>query len=402
MPVLVVGAGFSGATLARDLAEAGLDVHVIEARDQIGGHCATSTDPETGVMRHHHGPHIFHTDRLDIWRYVQRFGRFRPYLHRVRARIGTRDFGLPINLTTINAFFGREMTSDEARAFIAAQTCPHPDPQSFHDQARAVIGPALYEAFFAPYTRKQWGRDPRDLPASVFNRLPVRFDRGASYFHHKIQAIPEEGYSAVIVRMLRHDKITLRLSTPVARLADIGRGWDHVFWTGPFDAAFGGCEGALAYRTLDFEWHRGTDIGQDCAVTNFPQAEIAHTRITDYRHFTPWQRHDRAVISVEYPREAKAGDIPYYPVRLAGEMATLARYEALAAACAGVSFVGRLGTYRYLDMDRCILEARGLARAYLEARAQGLPPPIFAHGDLPTCHPATAGLEGVKISRQAS
>ena len=182
--IVVVGAGFSGAVIARQLADAGLTVTVIESRDHVGGNCHTSRDTQTGILLHHHGPHIFHTGDRDVWDYVNRFAVFNPYRHAVRTTVAENVYSLPINLQTINQLFGTAMRSDEARAFIAAQCVDIPNPANFEEAALASIGPALYEAFFRGYTVKQWGCPPTEIPAAVFRRLQLRFNYDDSYFDH--------------------------------------------------------------------------------------------------------------------------------------------------------------------------------------------------------------------------
>ncbi|MCV2876119.1 NAD(P)-binding protein [Rhodobacteraceae bacterium XHP0102] len=398
MPILVVGAGVSGATLARVFAEAGYAVTVCEARDEPGGHCATRIDPETGVMVHAHGPHIFHTGDMATWAFVQRFGTFLPYRHRVEARLKGARYALPVTLTTINQFFRRDFSSAEARRYIAAQCLSIEHPQNFEEAALAQIGPALYEAFFKPYTEKQWGRAARDLPASVFARLPVRYTQCADYFDHPVQAIPVAGYSALVAAMLRHPKIDLHLGCNVT--AETVAGFDHIFWTGPIDAYFGYCHGHLAYRSLRFAHERITGWAQSVAVVNYPARDVPWTRITEHRHFAPHSAARGSVLTREYPFEAGPDDTPYYPVRLAHEKAQLGQYVAAALAQDRVSFAGRLGTYRYLDMDVAIREARSLAHASVKALRRHAPPPVFAP-EVETCLSAQPVLHVGQIGRKA-
>ncbi len=368
MQILLVGAGLSGAVMARELAVAGHRVTVLEARDHVAGNCHTERCPETGVLVHVYGPHIFHTDDAEVWDYVQRFARFMPYRHQVRATHAGRVYGLPVTLHTINQFFGRAFRPDEARAFIAETQADRSitDPQSFEEQALAMVGPALYEAFFKGYTEKQWGRSPTELPAAILKRLPLRFSYDDNYFFHRFQGIPEAGYTAMVAAMLDHPGIDLHLGTPFA--PEHAARADHLFWSGPLDGYFGHRLGRLGYRTLDFERFTATGDWQGCAVMNYPDADCAFTRITEHKHFAPWERHAESVLYREYPRACGADDIPYYPVRLLHEKALLAEYERLAAAEQGVTFLGRLGTYRYLDMDVTIRAALDAARGFRAAR----------------------------------
>lgn len=377
MRVLMVGAGLSGAVTGRMLAEAGHAVTVVEARDHIAGNCHTTRDPETGVLVHVYGPHIFHTDDAEVWDYVNRFETFLPYKNRVKTTSRGAVYSLPVNLHTINQFFGRTFRPDEARAFIESiADTSIAEPANFEEQALRFIGRDLYEAFFEGYTRKQWGCDPKELPASILKRLPVRFTYDDNYFFHRFQGMPEGGYTAMVARILDHPGIAVHLNTRFDP-ADAG-GWDHVFWSGPLDGWFGCDEGRLGYRTLDFERFTYRGDWQGCAVMNYGDVDVPWTRITEHKHFAPWESHAGSVLYREYSRECGPGDIPYYPIRLVEEKALLARYVARAQELSGVTFMGRLGTYRYLDMDVTIREALDTGRAFLAALAEGRPMPAFA------------------------
>ncbi|MFM8907672.1 MAG: UDP-galactopyranose mutase, partial [Actinomycetota bacterium] len=237
------------------------------------------------------------------------------------------------------------------------------------------VGRELYEAFFAGYTRKQWGVDPRELPASILARLPLRFTDDDSYFSHPYQGIPEHGYTPIVEAMLDHPNITVHLSTrmPRVRLAE----FEHTFWSGPIDAYFDFEHGRLAYRTLDFEPEVVAGDHQGCPVVNYCDASVPYTRITEHKHFAPWESHDQSVIYREYSRLCEPNDTPYYPVRLVEEKAQLLEYVQLARKETGVTFLGRLGTYRYLDMDVTIHEALNVADAAKAAIAVGRVIPAF-------------------------
>ena len=363
MNILIVGAGLSGAVIGRELAQAGHKITIMDARDHVGGNCHTERDPETGVMVHTYGPHIFHTDDAGVWDYVNRFATFRPYKNRVKSTVGGQVYALPVNLHTINQFFGTALRPSEARAFIAEKAEPIPDPQTFEEQALAFVGRDLYEAFFKGYTEKQWGCAPSDLPASILKRLPLRFNYDDNYFFHKFQGMPQDGYTAMIAAILDHPGIAVKLGTVYD--PDQGGDWDHVFWSGPLDGYFGYRLGRLGYRTLDFERFTDTGDWQGCAVMNYGDRDVPFTRITEHKHFSPWESHEKTVLYREYSRAAGPDDIPYYPIRLVQEKDLLARYVDLAQATPGVTFVGRLGTYRYLDMDVTIREALDTATAFL-------------------------------------
>ena len=376
MDILLVGAGLSGAVIGRMLAEAGHRATVIDARAHVGGNCHTERDPETGVLVHVYGPHIFHTDDEEVWDYVNGFARFLPYKNRVKTTARGQVFSLPINLHTINQFYGKTFRPDEARAFIAEQADRTiTDPQSFEEQALAFVGPDLYETFFKGYTEKQWGCSPTELPASILKRLPVRFNYDDNYFFHRFQGMPEEGYTPMIAAILDHPKIDVHLETPFA--PERAARHDHVFWSGPLDGYFGYGLGRLGYRTLDFERFRAEGDWQGCAVMNYGDRDVPWTRITEHKHFAPWEDHAGSVLYRESARACGPDDIPYYPIRLVEEKALLAEYIARAEAETGVTFTGRLGTYRYLDMDVTIREALDTGRAFLAHQQAGSAMPAF-------------------------
>lgn len=360
----MAGAGLSCAVIARELAEAGHRVTVFDKRAHVAGNCHTERDPASGVLLHVYGPHIFHTDDEEVWALVNRYMKFRPYVNRVKATTGGRVYSLPINLLTINQFFGKTFSPSEARAFIESRADRSiVEPQSFEEQALRFIGRELYEAFFKGYTLKQWDVDPKRLPASILKRLPVRFNYDDNYFFHRFQGMPEEGYTPMVQRLLDHPGIGVHLGEGLTA-ADVKR-FDHVYWSGPLDGYFGFDEGRLPYRTLDFERFEGEGDMQGCAVMNYTDASVPYTRITEHKHFAPWESHERSVCYREYSRACGEQDIPYYPVHLTEGDQLLQRYQARAQAEAKVTFVGRLGTYRYMDMDVTIRAALDVAKAAL-------------------------------------
>lgn len=364
MRILLVGAGLSGAVIGRKLAEAGYDITILDSRDHVAGNCHTVRDADTGVMVHIYGPHIFHTDDAEVWDYVTSFEKFMPYKNRVKTTAQGQVFSLPINLHTINQFYGKTLRPEEARAFIDEQAdTTISDPQTFEEQALRFVGPDLYEAFFKGYTIKQWGLQPSELPASILKRLPVRFNYDDNYFFHRFQGMPENGYTALVERILDHPGIKVQLSTTFARGDEDG--FDHVFYSGPLDGYFGFELGRLGYRTLDFEQFSYDGDYQGCAVMNYGDVEVPYTRITEHKHFSPWESHAGSVCYRESARACGPDDIPYYPIRQVEEKALLADYVELAKTTKGVTFVGRLGTYRYLDMDVTIREALDTAAAFL-------------------------------------
>ncbi|TJZ93249.1 UDP-galactopyranose mutase [Paracoccus gahaiensis] len=370
MKILLVGAGLSGAVIGRELAEAGHDCRIIDARPHIAGNCHTERDAETGVMMHVYGPHIFHTDDEGVWDYVNRFAQFMPFQNRVKTTAQGRVYSLPINLLTINQFFGTTLRPDEARAFIESRADTSiTEPRTFEEQALRFVGPELYEAFFRGYTEKQWGCSPTELPASILKRLPVRFTYDDNYFFHRFQGMPRDGYTPMIAAILDHPRITVDLGTDYA--PEMAEAVDHVFWSGPLDGYFDYRLGRLGYRTLDFERFTHQGDYQGCAVMNYGDREVPQTRITEHKHFSPWETHEGSVCYREFARQAEPGDTPYYPIRLVEEKALLAQYVDLARSTPGVTFVGRLGTYRYLDMDVTIREALETADHFAAAARAG-------------------------------
>ena len=350
----IAGAGLSGAVIARQLVDAGHRATVFETRPHVAGNCHTERDPDSDVMVHVYGPHIFHTQHEHVWAYVSRFGEMKRYQHRVKATTGGRVYSMPVNLHTINQFFGTTMAPAEAQEFVAARAESGRTVVSFEDQALAFVGRELYEAFLAGYTRKQWGTEPAELPASILQRLPLRFNYDDSYFNHPFQGIPANGYTEIVAAMLDHPRIEVHLSTALSRADST---FDHIVWTGPIDAYFGFEHGRLGYRTLDFQREVHDGDFQGCPVMNYCDPAVPYTRITEHKHFAPWESHDRTVTYTEFSRAAGPDDIPYYPIRLVREKAQLLEYVQRARAEMGVTFVGRLGTYRYLDMDVTIKEA---------------------------------------------
>jgi UDP-galactopyranose mutase len=372
---VIVGAGFSGAVVARELAEAGIASWVVDGRSHVAGNAHTERR-DNGVMVHVYGPHIFHTAHENVWNYINKYGVMETYNHRVKATSGGRVYSLPVNLHTINQFFGTTLSPAEAAAFIAERADSSIDtPVSFEDQALKFVGRDLYEAFFKGYTQKQWGVSPTELPASILARLPVRFSYEDSYFNHPYQAIPRDGYTPIIEAMLDHPLIEVTLNKTVTR-EELSSA-EHVFWSGPIDEYFGGKFGKLGYRTLDFVETEDTGDFQGCPVMNYCDVDVPYTRITEHKHFAPWESHEGTTLYTEYSRLAAEGDIPYYPIRQVKEKEQLLQYVEAARAATGVTFMGRLGTYRYLDMDVTIKEALDVAEAFLSARRENRPiPPL--------------------------
>lgn len=360
--VAIAGAGLSGAVIANRLAErGGYTIDIFETRNHVAGNCYTYRDPGSGVMIHEYGPHIFHTKRRDVCDFVCRFVTMGPYTNRVKAHTNRGVFSLPINLLTINQFFGKSFSPNEARAFletIGDHTIK--DPQNFEEQALKFVGRDLYETFFKGYTIKQWGVDPKELPASILQRLPIRFNYDDNYYMDPYQGIPVEGYTTMIEKMIDHPAIKLHLRTRFEPV--MASDYAHAFYSGPIDGFFNHQLGRLNYRTIYFERFETEGDYQGNAVINYCDSSVPHTRISEHKHFAPWENHERTVCFREFSKQTEPGDTPYYPMRLEQDKQLLSKYQALAAELKNVSFIGRLGTYRYMDMDACIGEALDLVR----------------------------------------
>jgi len=372
----IIGAGFSGAVIARELASAGHQVDVFESRSHLAGNCHTERDAQTEVMVHRYGPHIFHTSNEIVWNYIRQFDEFMPFTNRVKAIAKGRVYSLPINLLTINQFFGKTFSPSDAETFISSvgdKTIL--EPRTFEEQALRFVGKDLYEAFFKGYTLKQWGLYPAELPASILKRLPVRFNYDDNYYNSTFQGMPRHGYTFIVERILDQPNITVHLNSKFVR--DMVDGFDHVFYSGPIDDWFDFNEGRLGYRTLDFVTERYDGDYQGNAVINYCDQDIPWTRISEHKHFAYWEGHKSTIIYKEFSRNCTDSDTPYYPIRMVNDKAHLSRYVDKARTEKKITFVGRLGTYRYLDMHITIAEALDVARCFIETCSNGSEMPSF-------------------------
>ncbi|MCD0188783.1 UDP-galactopyranose mutase [Acinetobacter sp. PW68] len=370
MNFLIVGAGFTGAVIARELAQQGHQITVIDQRSHIAGNCHTLRDENTGIMEHVYGPHIFHTSDELVWKYINKFGEFVPYINRVKTTYNNEVYSLPINLHTINQFYKKSMNPQEAKDWIKSIASDDiQEPKNFEEQALKFIGKDLYESFFKGYTKKQWGCEPSSLPASILKRLPVRFNYDDNYFSHKYQGMPRDGYTYLVQNILSHENIAIKLTTKFD--AVLKNEFDHIIWTGKLDEWFDYKKGHLGYRTLDFIKFEAEGDFQGTAVMNYGNEEVPFTRISEHKHFTPWEEHHRTIYFKEYSRACTEKDIPYYPIRLVDDKKILDEYIKLARDERGVTFAGRLATYRYMDMDVTIREALDLSEKMLKDIVQG-------------------------------
>jgi UDP-galactopyranose mutase len=360
---VIVGAGFAGSVLAERLAsEAGKRVLLCDRRPHVGGNAYDHFDA-AGILVHKYGPHIFHTNSDDIVTYLSRFTAWRPYEHRVLASVGDQLLPMPINRTTLNALYGLKLKDDaETEAFLRSRAEPVELVRSARDVVVNQVGTELYRTFFEGYTRKQWGLEPSELDKAVTARVPTRFNTDDRYFLDTFQAMPLHGYTAMFENMVDHDNIDLALGVDFRNL-QAEQLAPHTIYTGPIDEYFDHRFGALPYRGLTFR-HETLDQRrfQPVAVVNYPDPAVPYTRITEYKHLTG-QVHPRTSITYEIPQ---AGGDPYYPIPRPENAALYKRYAALADEHPEVTFVGRLGTYRYYNMDQVVGQALATYRRMRE------------------------------------
>ena len=371
---LIVGAGFAGSVLAERLAsQHGARVLLIDRRSHVGGNAYDEKDA-AGILYHKYGPHIFHTNSEAVVDYLSQFTDWRPYEHRVRAVVRDKVLPIPINRTTVNLLFDLDLeTEDEAAQYLASRAEPVKDIQTSEDVVINAVGRELYELFFRGYTRKQWGLDPSELDKQVTSRIPTRTNTDDRYFSDTFQAMPLNGYTAMFEAMLGHPLIEKRLGTDFRDLKDEAHELaDHIIYTGPIDEYFDYRFGKLPYRSLHFE-HRTLALEwyQPVAVVNYPSPDVPYTRVSEYKHLTG-QQAPRTTITFEYP--SAEGD-PYYPIPRAENQELFKRYEALADATGDVTFVGRLATYRYYNMDQIVGQALATFRRIDDRRKRSQPQP---------------------------
>ncbi|WP_295108019.1 UDP-galactopyranose mutase [uncultured Kocuria sp.] len=363
--LVVVGSGLFGLTVAERAArELGLKVTMIDRRPHLGGNAYSENEERTGIEVHRYGAHLFHTSNERVWEYVNRFTQFTNYVHRVYTRHQGEVYPMPINLGTINQFFRAAYSPGEARELIREQAgeLAGTDPQNLNDKGIQLIGRPLYEAFIKHYTGKQWQTDPKDLPASIISRLPVRYTYDNRYFNDTHEGLPVDGYTAWLERMADHPNIDVRLDTDFfdnsqefSKANVVGQ--VPVVYTGPVDRYFDYAEGDLSWRTIDLEEEvLDMEDFQGTSVMNYPDEDVPFTRIHEFRHFHPERDYtkDATVIMREFSRFAEKGDEPYYPVNTSEDREKLLAYRDLANGESSVLFGGRLGTYKYLDMHMAI------------------------------------------------
>ncbi|WP_109487558.1 UDP-galactopyranose mutase [Occallatibacter savannae] len=386
---LIVGAGFAGSVLAERLSsQLDASILLVDKRNHVGGN-AYDCYNEAGILVHRYGPHIFHTNSERVFEYLSRFTAWRPYEHRVLASVDGQLVSMPINANTLNKLYGLNLSCRQVDEFLAelAEPC---EIRSSRDVVVNRVGQELYEKFFRNYTRKQWGIDPSELDASVTARVPVRTSRDDRYFTDRFQAMPLHGYTRMFDRMLAHPNIRILLNTDYRDIVDEVECREVIF-TGPVDEYFDYCYGRLPYRSLHFE-HQTHDrqLYQSAAVINYPN-EHAYTRVTEFKYLTG-QEHPKTSIVFEYPRSE--GD-PYYPIPKAENAQLYARYKELADTLDDVHFTGRLGTYKYYNMDQVVAQSLSLFEKLKAKRARSLPsrPVVVLSSELDAVRPPSSMRE---------
>ncbi|WP_394649581.1 UDP-galactopyranose mutase [uncultured Deinococcus sp.] len=360
---LIVGAGFAGSVLAERLASTGARVLIVDRRPHIGGNAYDRYD-DVGILIHPYGPHIFHTNSKDVFEYLSKFTAWRPYQHRVLASVDGQLLPIPINLDTVNKLYGLNLTSFQVEDFFASVAEKVEQVRTSEDVVVGKVGRDLYNKFFRGYTRKQWGLDPSELDASVTARVPTRTNRDDRYFADTYQAMPLHGYTRMFENMLAHPNIKVMLNTDYREIAPLLE-YRHMIYTGPVDAFFDHCYGKLPYRSLEFrhETH-DQEVFQPVGTVNYPN-DYGYTRISEFKYITG-QVAPRTSVVYEYPQAE--GD-PYYPVPRPENAELYKKYEALADAREDVTFVGRLATYRYYNMDQVVAQALATFRRLQERAA---------------------------------
>jgi UDP-galactopyranose mutase len=359
---LVVGAGLAGSVVAERLAsQQGARVLVVDRRPHVAGNAYDELDAN-GIRVHRYGPHIFHTNAQAVVDYLSTFTSWHPYEHRVLASVRGNLVPIPINRTTLNVLFDAGLRDEAAAAaFLEARAEPIASPRTSEEVVVAKVGRELYELFFRGYTRKQWGLDPSQLDASVAARIPTRVDTDDRYFTDRFQAMPADGFTAMVERMLDHPRIEVRTGVDFATVRDsVDRA--STIYTGPIDAYYGQRFGALPYRSLRFEFETlPVEWSQPVGTINYPdESAVPYTRITEFKHLTGQEAAHTTIVR-EYP--TAKGD-PYYPIPRPANAERYQRYEALARAESNVHFLGRLGTYKYYNMDQVVAQALTFARRF--------------------------------------
>ncbi len=360
MKYVIVGAGLFGLTLAERIAnDKNCDITILEKRNHIGGNCYSTIDTETGIEIHPYGPHVFHTADEQVWSYINRFSKFNNYRHKVVIDYQQRKYFMPINLKTINEYFNTNYNPAQAKDFMQYIAEFRGIPANLEEKAISLIGSNLYNTFIKGYTTKQWGTDPKNLPASIITRIPIRLNYDTDYFGNQYQGLPLDGYTDMFEKMITNPKIEIILGWDKRKTLLLGKD-TLVIYTGPIDEFFKYQYGQLNWRTMQFkQYAMPTDDYQGTYVMNYADLEQPYTRILEFKHAHPERQYKsgKTVIVKEYSIKTEKGMDPYYPVRTDIDLELYTKYVKLAEEQKGIIFAGRLGTYQYLDMGDTITAA---------------------------------------------
>ena len=365
-PILIVGAGLSGCTIARQLAEKGYSIHIIEKRNHIGGNCYDYID-SNGIRMNQYGAHIFHTNIERVWKFVNQYSEWTPWYHKVIGKIDTTLFPIPVNIDTVNQLCNESITSEEEmKQWLQEHIESYPQPANSEEVALNRVGKELYEKIFKQYTYKQWNKYPNELHPSVLERIPVRTTNDPHYFSDTYQALPTHGYTAFIQKMIDHSLITVTLNMEYDD--SMREKYDSVFYTGPIDTYYQSYQyPKLEYRSIVFEIEElEIDQFQTNSVVNYPSDKEPYTRIVEYKHFLDQKVAGKTTIVKEYT--VGEGD-PYYPVPTDKNKKIYEQYQRLAKddEKKGIYFVGRLANYKYYNMDGAIDAALNVADHFLNS-----------------------------------
>ncbi len=357
---LIVGCGLFGSVLAERIScKLKKKVTIIDKRNHIGGNCYSTIDQETGIEYHQYGTHIFHTNSQEVFRYVSQFTQFNGYYHQVLTTHKNKVYQLPINLETINSFFNVNLKPFEVKAFIEKKVKAIPQPKNLEEKAISLVGEELYEAFIKGYTQKQWNKDPKELPATIINRLPVRFNYDESYFNNgRYQGIPKEGYTAIFQQMLDHPLITTILECDYFEIKDSITVKEKTIYTGPIDRYFEFQLGRLDWRSIRLERKiESVEDYQGTSVMNYADLKDKQTRIHEPRHLHPERSYQKEKTLLFYEYSESNINEPFYPINDDKNKELYRKYKELAMKEKNTLFGGRLGTYSYYDMDQVIAQA---------------------------------------------
>jgi len=360
---LIVGCGFFGAVIAHELAQiATNEIVIIDKRNHIGGNCYTKNDD--GINVHLYGPHIFRTNSPKIWNYINQFTEFNHYINRVKVNYQNKIYSFPINLFTLHQIYGIT-TPDEAKTLLKKITIPNENPKNLEEHLLSLVGPDIYEIFFKGYTEKQWGRHPKDLPKSIITRIPFRLNYDDNYFDTRYQGIPIGGYTEIFYKLLDKPNIKIELNTNfIDNKSLFLKSFDHIFYSGPLDEFFEYIDGILCYRTIKFDHQRlDTEDYQGNAVVNYTSSDVPFTRITEHKHFE-FGKQKHTVITKEYPEEWNLLKEPLYPINDQSNNELYSKYKTNILKISNVTVGGRLGSYKYYDMDQTIGSALSISEKF--------------------------------------